>query len=194
MASASTQIGLLLVNAIAGFFLFIVILRFMLQAVRADFYNPISQFVVKATNPALIPLRKVVPGLGGYDLAAIVLAIIVECIAITLSLVIAGFPLPLTHIFIWAFLGTIGLFIKLYFWGLIIMIVASWIAPQSHNPALMLLRQIIEPPMKPIRKLMPDMGGLDLSPIIAFLIINIFQILLVSFARETGAPGFIIGL
>lgn len=74
------------------------------------------------------------------------------------------------------------------------MIVASWIAPQSHNPALLLLRQIIEPPMKPIRKLMPDMGGLDLSPIIAFLIINIFQILLVSFAREAGAPGFIIGL
>ena len=194
MVSASTQIGLLLVNAIAGFFLFIVILRFMLQAVRADFYNPISQFVVKATNPALVPMRKIVPGLGGYDLAAIVLAIIVECIAIVLSLLVAGWPLPIANIVIWALLGTIGLFLKLYFWGLIIMIVASWIAPQSHNPALLLLRQIIEPPMKPIRKLMPDMGGLDLSPIIAFLIINIFQILLVSFARETGAPGFIIGL
>ena len=98
MASASTQIGLLLVNAIAGFFLFVVILRFMLQAVRADFYNPISQFVVKATNPALVPMRKIIPGLGGYDLAAIVLAIIVECIAITLSLLIAGFPLPFAHI------------------------------------------------------------------------------------------------
>jgi len=194
MVSASTQIGLLLVNAIAGFFLFIVILRFMLQAVRADFYNPISQFVVKATNPALIPMRKVIPGFGGYDMASIVLAIIVECIAITLSLIIAGWPLPIASIVIWALLGTIGLFLKLYFWGLLIMIIASWIAPQSYNPALLLLRQIIEPPMKPIRKLMPDMGGLDISPIIAFLIINVFEILLLSFARETGAPGFIIGL
>jgi len=194
MVSASTQIGLLLVNAIAGFFLFIVILRFMLQAVRADFYNPISQFVVKATNPALIPMRKVIPGFGGYDMASIVLAIIVECIAITLSLIIAGWPLPIANIVIWALLGTIGLFLKLYFWGLLIMIIASWIAPQSYNPALLLLRQIIEPPMKPIRKLMPDMGGLDISPIIAFLIINVFEILLLSFARETGAPGFIIGL
>lgn len=194
MVSASTQIGLLLVNAIAGFFLFIVILRFMLQAVRADFYNPISQFVVKATNPALIPMRKVIPGFSGYDMASIVLAIIVECIAITLSLIIAGWPLPIANIVIWALLGTIGLFLKLYFWGLLIMIIASWIAPQSYNPALLLLRQIIEPPMKPIRKLMPDMGGLDISPIIAFLIINVFEILLLSFARETGAPGFIIGL
>lgn len=194
MESASTQIGLLLVNAIAGFFLFVVILRFMLQAVRADFYNPISQFVVKATNPALVPMRKVIPGLGGYDLASIVLALIVEVVAIVLSLLIVGWPLPVANIIIWALLGTVGLFLKLYFWGLLIMIISSWIAPQSYNPALMLLRQIIEPPMAPIRKLMPDMGGLDISPIIAFLLINVFEIILVTFARETGAPGFIIGL
>jgi YggT family protein len=194
MESASTQIGLLLVNAIAGFFLFVVILRFMLQAVRADFYNPISQFVVKATNPALVPMRKMIPGLGGYDLASIVLALIVEVVAIVLSLLIVGWPLPVANIIIWALLGTVGLFLKLYFWGLLIMIISSWIAPQSYNPALMLLRQIIEPPMAPIRKLMPDMGGLDISPIIAFLLINVFEIILVSFARETGAPGFIIGL
>lgn len=194
MESASTQIGLLLVNAIAGFFLFVVILRFMLQAVRADFYNPISQFVVKATNPALVPMRKVIPGLGGYDLASIVLALIVEVVAIVLSLLIVGWPLPVANIIIWALLGTVGLFLKLYFWGLLIMIISSWIAPQSYNPALMLLRQIIEPPMAPIRKLMPDMGGLDISPIIAFLLINVFEIILLTLAKNNSAPGFIIGL
>ena len=88
MGSASVQIGLLLVNALAGFFLFVVLLRFVLQAARADFYNPISQFVVKATNPLIVPLRKIIPGLGGFDWAAIVLMIIVQIIAISLSLLI----------------------------------------------------------------------------------------------------------
>jgi len=194
MGSASTQIGLLLVNALAGFFLFVVLLRFVLQAARADFYNPISQFVVKASNPFIVPLRKIIPGLGGLDWSAIVLMIIVQIIAISLSLLIAGYGLPWASIATWALLGTSGLFLKLYFWGLLIMVIASWLAPQSYNPALLLLRQIMEPVMAPIRKLLPDMGGFDISPIILFLVINVFEILLISTAQQTGAPGFIIGL
>lgn len=194
MESASAQIGLLLVNAVAGFFLFIVLIRFLLQAVKADFYNPISQFVVKASNPLLTPLRKIIPGFAGFDWAAIVLLIIVQILAISLSLLIAGYGLPLASIAVWAVLGTSGLFLKVYFWGLLIMVIASWLAPQSYNPALLLLRQILEPVMAPIRKLLPDMGGFDISPIILFLVINVFEILLISTARQTGAPGFIIGL
>ena len=192
MGSASVTIGLLLVNAIAGFYLFLVILRFLLQAVRADFYNPISQFVVKATNPFLIPIRKVVPGLWGLDFAAIVLGLIVELIAISLSLLISGYGLPIANIFVWGALGLIGLVLKLYFWG--ILVIASWIAPGNYNPALSLLQQLIEPVMKPIRKMLPDMGGFDISPIIAFLLIQVFEVLLITAARSTGAPGFIIGL
>jgi YggT family protein len=194
MESASAQIGLLLVNATAGFFLFMVLLRFLLQASRADFYNPISQFVVKATNPVIVPFRKVIPGFAGFDWAAIVILIIVQAIAISLSLLIAGYGLPWANIAVWALLGTSGLFLKLYFWGLLIMVISSWLAPQSGNPALLLLRQIMEPVMAPIRKLLPDMGGFDISPIILFLVINVFEILLISTARQTGAPGFIIGL
>lgn len=194
MGSASITIGLLLVNAIAGFYLFLVILRFLLQAVRADFYNPISQFVVKATNPFLIPIRKVVPGLWGLDFAAIILGLIVELIAISLSLLISGYGLPIANIFVWGALGLIGLVLKLYFWGILIMVIASWIAPGNYNPALSLLQQLIEPVMKPIRKVLPDMGGFDISPIIAFLLIQVFEVLLITAARSTGAPGFIIGL
>jgi len=194
MGSASVNIGLLLVNAIAGFYLFIVILRFLLQAARADFYNPISQFVVKATNPVLIPIRKVVPGLFGLDMAAVVLGLIVELIAISLSLMIAGYPIPIVNVLIWGCLGLIGLVLKLYFWGILIMVIASWIAPGNYNPALSLLQQLTEPVMKPIRKMLPDMGGFDISPIVAFLLIQVFEILLVTAARSTGAPGFIIGL
>lgn len=190
----SSQIGVMVINTLAGLYLFIVVLRFLLQAARANFYNPISQFVVKATAPTLNPLRKIIPGLGGFDWAAIVLAVVIQFIAIGLSLVIAGYGLPVEKVAIWSVLGTIGLFLKLYFWGILIMVIASWIAPQSDNPALELLHQIIEPAMKPIRKLMPDMGGLDLSPIIAFLLINVLEVILVNFAMQTGAPGFIIGL
>jgi YggT family protein len=194
MESASSQIGLLLVNAVAGFFLFIVLLRFLLQAAKADFYNPISQFVVKASTPLIVPLRKIIPGFAGFDWAAIVLLIIVQVVAISLSLLIAGYGLPWMNIAIWALLGTSGLFLKLYFWGLLIMVISSWLAPQSDNPALLLLRQILEPVMAPIRKLLPDMGGFDISPIVLFLTINMFEIVLITTARQTGAPGFIIGL
>lgn len=194
MGSASTQIGLLLVNAFAGFFLFIVLLRFVFQAARADFYNPISQFVVKATNPFIVPLRKIIPGFGGLDWSAIVLLIVVQMLAISLSLLISGYGLPWANIAVWALLGVSGMFLKLYFWGLLIMVISSWLAPQSGNPALLLLRQILEPVMAPIRKLLPDMGGLDISPIILFLLISVFEILLLSMARESSAPGFIIGL
>lgn len=194
MANASVQIGMLLVSAIAGFMLFIVVLRFLLQAVRADFYNPICQFVYKASNPILIPVRKFVPGFGGYDMASLVLATLIQIIAISLMCLLVGWPLLPLNILVWAVLGTAGLFLKFYFWGILIMIIASWVAPQSGNPALMLLRQLIEPVMQPIRKLLPDMGGLDLSPIIVFLVIKVLEILLMSFAVETGAPNFIIGL
>ena len=194
MGSASTSIGLLLVNAAAGFYLFIIILRFLLQATRADFFNPISQFVVKATNAPLMPLRKIVPGLFGLDISALVLALAVELVAITLSLLIAGYPLPIANMVLWSLLGLVGLILKLYFWGILIMVLASWLAPGNYNPALELLRQLTEPVLKPIRNILPDMGGFDISPIIAFVLIQVFEILLVTMARDTGAPGFIIGL
>ncbi len=194
MGSTGAQIGLLLINTIAGFYLFIVVLRFMLQAVRADFNNPISQFVIKATSPVLIPIRKMVPGFGGYDIASLVLLVIVEIIAISISTVLVGWPIDVASIAVWAMLGSIGLFLKLYFWGLLITIIASWVAPQSSNPALVLLRQIIDPVMEPIRKKMPDMGGLDLSPMVIMVAIMIIEIILKNMAMSTGAPGFIIGL
>jgi YggT family protein len=195
MGSTAAQVGLLLVNAVAGFFLFIIVLRFLLQAVKADFYNPISQFILKATNPILIPVRKVVPGFGGFDIAALVVLVIVELVAITLSLIMTNYsPLPIPNIAIWALLGSVGLFLKLYFWGILIMIISSWLAPQSQNPALLLIRQIVDPVMKPIRSMLPDMGGIDLSPIIIFLSIQVCEVILIGMARSTGAPGFIIGL
>jgi YggT family protein len=188
--SPLSQVGLLLINTVGSMVLFIVMLRFLLQLVRADFYNPISQFIVKFTNPLLIPLRRVIPGFGGLDMASLALAYGVQLLTMAAILLVAGYQVPWANVFIWALVGILSLMVNIYFWGLIIVVIASWIAPNSYNPALILINQILEPVIRPIRAKMPDMGGLDLSPIAVFLLIQIFEIMVLRpLAAMTGVPG-----
>lgn len=198
-----TQVGMLIINTFAGLYLMAVVLRFLLQLVRADFYNPISQFLVKATNPPLIPLRKVIPGWGGVDVASLILALLIQTAAIIIIFLLNGVQ-PFSFIgtlVLWSILSIIGLLLKIFFWGFIIIIIASWVAPGSYNPALILLNQILEPVTKPIRKLMPDMGGIDISPIFVLLIIHILEIALGACVGASGLrdmlgkiPGLVIGV
>ena len=194
--SSLTQVGLLVINTLVGLYLLLVVLRFLLQLVRADFYNPVSQFIVKATNAPLIPLRKVIPGLGGIDIASLVLALLVQAVAIILILLLNGIHPPPLQVVMWSAIGIMSLLLKVYFWGLLITVIASWVAPNSYNPVLILINQILEPAMKPIRKIMPDMGGIDLSPIIMFLLIQVIEILLVKgLAQASGMPaGLVMGV
>jgi YggT family protein len=194
--SSLSQVGLLIINTLVGLYLLLVVMRFLLQLVRADFYNPISQFIVKATNLPLIPLRKVIPGIGGIDVASIVLALLVQAVAIVLILLLNGIQPPPLQVVIWSAIGILSLLLKVYFWGLLITVIASWVAPNSYNPVLILINQILEPAMKPIRKIMPDLGGIDISPIIMFLLIQVLEILLVkSLAQASGMPaGLVMGV
>lgn len=173
----------------SSFYLTIVLLRFLLQLARADFYNPISQFVVKATNPLLRPLRKVIPGWGGLDGASLVLAIIVQAITFYLIVIAmsGGVPSmnPLT-LLTWSVLNVLDLIVTIYFWSVIAVVVISWIAPGSNHPAIQLVAQITEPVMRPVRNLMPSMGGLDLSPIIVFLILNVIRVVIDNLQRSAG--------
>jgi YggT family protein len=189
------QVGMLVVNTFVGLYLLVVILRFLLQLVRADFYNPISQFIVKATNPLLVPMRKVIPGFGGIDVASLVLALLVQTLGIALILMINNI-MPVPQILLWAVIGVLSLILKIYFWGLLISVIASWIAPGSYNPALILIGQILEPVTRPVRKMLPDMGGLDISPIILFLLIQVVEILVVrGLAQMAGMPsGLVMGI
>ncbi len=176
--SPFSQVGLLLINTVGSMVLLLVMLRFLLQLVRADFYNPISQFIVKFTNPVLVPLRRIIPGLGGLDIASLLLAYLVQLLTIAAILLVAGYGLPWANMIVWASVGVLSLILNIYFWSLIVVVIASWIAPNSYNPALILINQILEPVVRPIRAKMPDMGGIDLSPIIVFLLIQIVEILL----------------
>jgi YggT family protein len=194
--SSLTQVGLLIINTLVGLYLLLVVMRFLLQLVRADFYNPISQFIVKATNLPLIPLRKVIPGIGGIDVASIVLALLVQAVAIVLILLLNGIQPPPLQVAMWSAIGILSLLLKVYFWGLLITVIASWVAPNSYNPVLILINQILEPAMKPIRKIMPDLSGMDISPIIMFLLIQVLEILLVKgLAQASGMPaGLVMGV
>ena len=190
-----TQVGMLVVNTFVGLYLLVIILRFLLQLVRADFYNPISQFIVKATNPPLLPLRKIIPGFGGVDVASLVLALLVQALGISLILMMNGI-MPVPQIALWAVVGVLSLILKIYFWGLLISVIASWIAPGSYNPALILIGQILEPVTRPVRKMLPDMGGMDISPIILFLLIQVVEILVVKgLAQMFAMPsGLVMGI
>ena len=169
-----------ILQTIGSLYLLIVLLRFILQLVRADFYNPLSQFIVRATHPLLKPLRKVIPSVAGLDLASLVLAILVQLVLMALTLMLLGYGLenPL-QLLVWSIIGVTALFLKVFFFALIISVILSWVAQGSHNPTAMLINQICEPLLAPIRRILPSMGGLDLSPIVAFLILNLIDMLVI---------------
>lgn len=169
-----------ILQTIGSLYLLIVLLRFILQLVRADFYNPLSQFIVRATHPLLKPLRKVIPSFAGLDLASLVLAILVQLVLMALVLMLMGYGLdnPL-QLLIWSIIGVTALFIKVFFFALIISVILSWVAQGSHNPAAELINQICEPLLAPIRRILPSLGGLDLSPIFAFLALNLIDMLVI---------------
>lgn len=185
--SALSEIGILIVQTIGSLVLFTFVLRLILQLVRADFYNPISQFVVKFTNPLLIPVRRVIPAVGGIDTASVLIILLLQALTIVLLLSLhgAGFPPPLA-LFLWSVIGVLALVVSFYFYAVLAGIIISWVAPGSYHPAVALLHQLTEPVMAPFRKLLPAMGGLDLSPILVFLTINVVQVLLRHMAASTG--------
>lgn len=191
------QILITTLQIISTFYLTIVLLRFLLQLARADFYNPICQFVVKATNPLLRPLRKVIPGWGGIDGAALVLAILVQTVTFLLILtaISGGLPAinPLT-LLAWSVVTVLGLIIKIYFWSVLAVVLISWVAPGSAHPAIQLIAQLTEPVMRPVRNVMPALGGLDLSPIVVFLILNVLTVVVEHMAASVGLGSIGIGL
>lgn len=194
-----TNIAQLIIHTLASLFLIVVILRFLLQLARADFYNPVSQAVVKITNPFLAPLRRVIPGLGGVDFAAIVLMLLVQLLVIFVMGLVTGqsvlFDYPL-HALAWAVLGCLTLVSSIYFWSIIISIIASWVAPHSHHPLLVLVNQLINPLMAPVRRLLPPLGGvIDISPILVLMGLKVLDLLIYRAAEAVYlSPRFVLGI
>jgi YggT family protein len=168
-------------QTLGSLYLLIVLMRFVLQLVRANFYNPLCQFAVKATQPLLKPLRRIIPSVFGLDMSSLVLAILVQLALMALTLLLTygttGNPLQLL---IWSIIGVTALFLKIFFFALIISVILSWVAPGSHNPGAELVNDICEPALEPFRKFLPNLGGLDLSPIFAFLALKLIDMLVIN--------------
>lgn len=159
--------------------LMILILRVWLQLVRADFYNPLSQFIVKVSNPLVIPLRRIIPGFGGVDLPTILLAYLVATLLFIVIPFLNGSPVDILSSL---YIGLIYLIKKagvLLFFIMLIMALMSWVV-QGYNPTHMVFQQLTAPILTPIRRIIPSVGGLDLSVLIAFLLLNVINILLSS--------------
>ncbi len=168
-----------LVRIIFEFYLLVIMLRFILQWIRADFYNPVSQFIVKITNPLIIPLRKIIPGIAGLDLASLVLMISVAILQILVISMLSGFVPSMAMLISRGMVDLITLFLNIYFFTIIIQVVLSWIAPHQYNPIIALIHQLNEPLLRPIRKLLPASAGIDFSPLLAIILIQLSKMILI---------------
>jgi len=180
-----------IIQTLGSLYLLVVLLRFILQLVRADFYNPLSQFIVRATQPLLRPLRRFIPGFGGVDLASLVLALLLQLLLMAVVVALIGLnPLAvLPQLLVWSLLGISSLLLKVLFFALIASVILSWVAPGNHNPGALLINQIVEPMLVPLRKILPNLGGLDISPIFAFIAINLVdRFVLLNLAVMTEMP------
>jgi YggT family protein len=179
MGGYFSEAGVFLIQFVFGLYIMAVLLRFLLQLVRADFYNPISQFLVTLTNPPLRPLRRLIPGLWGVDMASVLLLVILTSLQwfLIYLLLYQTYPAPL-GLLAYAIADLLKLTFYIYYGALIIRVVMSWINPYAHqNPAMALVSRLTEPLMRPARRLLPPTSGIDFSPILVFLFLGLVQIL-----------------
>ncbi|RFD26981.1 YggT family protein [Pseudomonas sp. GL93] len=167
--------AIFIIQTLGSLYLLIVLMRFILQLVRANFYNPLCQFVVKATQPLLKPLRRVIPSLFGLDMSSLVLALLLQILLFVVILMLNGYQAFTVLLLPWGLIGIFSLFLKIIFWSMIISVIFSWVAPGSRSPGAELVAQITEPVLAPFRRLIPNLGGLDISPIFAFIVIQLLQ-------------------
>ncbi len=170
-----------LIQTLFGFYILAVMLRFLLQWVRADFYNPLVQFLVRITNPPLLPLRRVIPGYRGLDLAALVLVLILQAVEMLLITLLLNQPVGVGGLLLLTVLELLKLLINIYLWGVIIQAVMSWFNPDPYHPAARVLAQLTAPLLRPARRLLPPIAGVDLSPMLVVVALIFISLLLQDF-------------
>lgn len=167
------------VGTLFSLYVLVLMLRFLLAWVRADFYNPVSQFLVKATNPLLVPLRRVIPPLGGIDMASVLLMLAMQMLGIALILLLRGAGFSVQALIFISLAELVDLAFKVFIYAIVIQAILSWVNPGTYNPAMNLLQSLTEPVLRPARRLIPPVGGIDLSPLAVLLILEVLRRLIV---------------
>ncbi len=167
-----------LVETLIGLVLTVLLLRILLEAVRADWYNPVCQALIKITDPLVKPVAKLIPRVGKINLAALLVLYVLQVIGLALLFAIAGqVPDPLVLVLL-GFMRLLRLLLVVYMVLIIATVIVSWVGQNVRHPIIPLLFQLTDPVLTPIRRALPDLGGFDLSPLIALIGIQFLIILL----------------
>ena len=173
-----------ILRLLLDFYATVLLVRFLLQIVQADFFNPISQIILKITAPLVEPLNKIFPTIKNFNFAALASAILVKW-SFFLILILLGNVMPsqLGLFLLVAAISIVEPLIQIYLYGILIIAVSSWIGGSSH-PIVRLTSQIIDPYMKPFRNIIPPIGMFDISPIVAILFLMFAQTQFQSFVNN----------
>ncbi|MRH78013.1 YggT family protein [Spiribacter sp. C176] len=177
-----------LVDITFNLYIMAIMLRFLLQWARADFYNPLAQFLVRITQPVLHPFRRVVPGWGGIDLPALVVMVLLQMLALALLMIIAGVSPRIDYLILRTPAELISLLLNIYLIAIFMRVLLSWISPDGYHPAMTVVLSLTEPIMRPLRAIIPPIAGVDLSPLAAIIAIQVVRMLVMP-PLDRIAPG-----
>lgn len=196
MNNALSDIAVTIASPLFSLALFLIAMRFLAQLCGVSPYNPISVGIRTVTNPIVAPVNRLIPAGKRLNIGAIVALILCQTayIAIMLWILSRFDAFNIVSALIWSALGAAGLLINIIFYSVLAIIVVSFLAPQSNHPAVEFLWQLTEPVMAPLRSIIPPMGGLDFSPILLFIGINVIRVSLANMAIAVGMPSFVIGI
>ena len=167
-----------IIDTIFALYILAVMLRFLLQWVNADFYNPISQFLVKITHSPLKILRRAIPSIGRIDTASIVFMMLLQMLAGFLIFTMNGAATPIGALFVWALTELLTLLINLYVFAILIQVIVSWVNPGTYNPGVSLIYNLTEPILRVVRNILPPMGGIDLSALVVLIGLQLVKMVL----------------
>jgi len=176
--SYMTDPVIFLIDTLFSLYILAIVLRFLFQWTRADFYNPISQFLVKITHPPLKIIRRFVPSVGKIDTSTIVLALALQMLTDFSILALKGVMVSITALIILSFSQLLSLLINVFIFAVFARAILSWFDPGNYNSASSLLQSLTEPLLNMCRKVMPDFGGIDLSPLVALVVLQLAKMML----------------
>ena len=178
MPSSFIQAAVFIINTLTQLYLFVLLLRLLLPYLGADFRNPLAQAILKMTSPLVIPLRRIIPPIGRIDTATVLVAFAIQYLLIVVLLMILGSSATIAAIAVTAIINLVLLTVRLFIFAIFIRVILSWISPQGYNPALAIIYTLTDRVLRPFQRVIPQMGGLDLSPLFAIILLMALTIII----------------
>lgn len=184
----AVDITTLLIKSLFGLYMVVLTIRMLLRLHDADYYNPVTQQLVRLSDVVVRPFNNVLPVIASLELGTFLATVLFSALTTFLLGAVESTSVSVAQLLPWALIGLAYMVCDIYFFAILAMVVLSWVAPHSNHPIASIAYQLAEPIGAPFRRVIPSMGGLDLSPIFAILAINIVQIILRSWAQSLGLP------